>query len=327
MKRAGLAFNDEISLKEAARLTVLAEKRGFESIWVFEDYYYRDAISRMTYLATVSEKIKLATGVVNPHTRSPPLLAMSFITLDELSNNRSILGIGPSARLWLYEKHRPALKQLTYMKECVEIFRKLTSGEKVNYKGRYFDIQNVKLGLKPSRDHVPVYFGVMGPKMLQLAGKMADGVLLTAGATPEYVEWTLKQIKIGAEKSGRDPSEIDLASLIMISVVEDEDAEMETLRSKVAFLALLPQFDPILKLSGLDGLDDIDGIREAGRRGDIEGAAKLVPDELMEKMAIYGTKKECSRRLRAFEDAGVNLPVLVPHGEMSSIENVIKAMS
>ncbi len=151
--------------------------------------------------------------------------------------------------------------------------------------------------------------------------------MLTAGATPEYAEWALEQIKIGAEKSGRAPSEIDLASLIMISVVEDDKAEMDSLRGKVAFLALLPQFDPILKLSGLDGLDAIDGIREAGRRGDIEGAAKLVPDELIEKMAIHGTQKECRRRLRAFEDSGVNLPVLVPPGKISSIENVIRAMS
>jgi 5,10-methylenetetrahydromethanopterin reductase len=73
MKRIGLAFNDEINLKDAARFTKLAEKRDFDSIWVYEDYYYRDAITRMAYLATVSEKIKLATGVINPHSRSPPL--------------------------------------------------------------------------------------------------------------------------------------------------------------------------------------------------------------------------------------------------------------
>lgn len=327
MERLGISLSHEVPIQDAVKYVKLAEKRRFESVWIPEDYYYRDAISRMTGFASVTKKIKLATGIINPHSRSPPLIAMTLATIDEFSNKRVILGLGSALRLWLYEPYRGAIKHLVAIKECVDIFRGLISGKMVSYNGQIFQIQNIRLGFKPVRNYIPVYLGVMGPRMLRLAGEMADGVLLTAGTTPEYVKFAVKNIKIGAERVDRDFKEIDIACLIMLSVAEDPEEVKEVAKHTVAYLIALPQFNPILRASGLQDNDAIIPIREAGRKGDIQRAAQYVNDELIEALTISGVPKECKPKLKKFTSAGVNLPVILPHGRVENFETAIKAVS
>jgi len=315
-KRLGLEIGHEATIEDLIKYMKLAEERGFESAWIPEGYYYQDAITRMALLSSITSKIKLATGIINPYTRSPPLIAMTFATLDKMSNNRTIFGLGPSLRLWLYETHRGPAKHVVAIKECIDIFRDLIAGKTVNYDGDVFKVQNVRLGFKPGRDHIPVYLGVMGPRMLQLAGEIADGVLLTNGATPDYVKFALENVKIGAERRGRDYREIDLASLVILSVSEDSEGAKEVTRELVAYLVGLPAFDQILVESGLKDYEAVTPIRKAVKAGDIREAALYVNDELVEALTVSGNPKECRHKLEKFTAAGVNLPVITPCGDL-----------
>lgn len=179
MDRLGIGFTGEssrkVTLEKMIEIGREAEMRNFESIWVAEDYYYRDAISRLTVLALNTKTVRLATGVINPESRSPPLIAMTIGTLDGISHGRMVLGLGASLRLWLYEKHRPQLKHLEVMRESVHVIRQLIAGEKVNFSGKILDYQNLSLGFNSERSKIPIYIAAMGPKMVQLAGEIGRG--------------------------------------------------------------------------------------------------------------------------------------------------------
>ena len=321
----GLGLSDEMSVDEAVKYVKMAEKNGFESVWMPEDYYYRDAVTMLSVLATATNNVKLATGVINPNTRSPPLIAMTTASLNEISNGRVILGLGPSMRLWLYELHRERINQVTAMKECIEIVRALLAGERIVYDGRLFKIHNVKLGLHNVGRNIPIYLGVMGPKMLHLTGQMADGVLLTACATPAYVKYAIENIKRGAESAGKDHSRVDVAGYIMISMSDDPEEAKEVVKKKIAYMVTLPQFNFILELSDLTDKASVARIREAGGKGRLDEAATYVDDELIDALSVTGTVSDCRKKLGRFIEAGITTPVLLPLGKFENYKTIIKS--
>jgi 5,10-methylenetetrahydromethanopterin reductase len=327
-ERIGIGFTGEsaraLSVQELVPHVVRAEKLGFESIWMAEDYYYRNAIVALTKFASSTKKIKLATGIINPITRDPALIAMSFAGLDEISKNRSIIGLGSSLRLKIYEPHLNKVNYLAAMKECVEIIRKLLTGEKITYEGSVFKVRNVKLGVKPSRSNIPIYIGAMGPKMLQLAGEIADGVLLTAGAAPEYIKLAVKNIEIGAHRAGRKLDEIDVASFVILSISKKDCGVVKRItRRELAFLITLPAFDYVLKACGLLEAKNVQVIREYGRKGEMGKAAEHVSEELINALAIYGKPKDCLEKFEEYRTSGLDLPVIVPIGEYKHIKIIL----
>lgn len=316
MERMGIGFTGEstrtIPIKRLIELGKEAEARGFDTIWIAEDYYYKDAISRLAALALNTERVRLATGVINPQSRSPPLIAMTMGTLDEISNGRMVLGLGASLRMWLYEKHLPQVNHTKVMRESVDVIRQLLAGNKINYSGSVYTLQNLGLGFSAKRSKIPIYLGAVGPKMTQLAGEIADGVLLTAGATPEYVKVAVESLKEGAKKAGRDPSRIDVASLVITSLSEDRETAREMVKEEIAFLSTLSRMDVVLKPSGLLENKSIPKIRQAGLKGDMREAARYVDDELIDALSVAGSAEECRRGVEKLRKAGVTQPIPVP---------------
>lgn len=316
MERTSIGFTGEssrdLSVERLIEVGREAEARGFESIWIAEDYYYKDAISRLTALALSTKSAKLTTGVINPQTRSPPLIAMTMGTLDEISGGRMILGIGASLRLWLYEKHLPQLNHIKVITESVDIIRRLLAGNKISYDGSTYKLENLRLGFAMKRREIPIYLGAVGPKMIQLAGEIADGVLLTAGTTPEYVRVVRDNLRRGAEKAHRDPTKIDIASLVITSISDDRDKAREIVKEEIAFLSTLSRMDVVLEPSGLLDNKSIPKIRQAGLKGDMKEAARHVDDELIDALAVAGSTRECRQGIEKLRRAGVTQPVLVP---------------
>lgn len=290
-----------------------AERNGYESVWIAEDYFYRDAVSTIAALAMGARKINYATAVINPYSRDPALLAMTAANLDYITDKRMILGLGSSLRLRMYEHHLGKVSHVKAMRECIEIIRGLLKGKKVTFRGEVFHIENVQLGIKPIREHIPIYIGAIGPKMLQLAGEIADGVLLTAGATKEYIEFAVRNVEIGAERAGRR-DEVDIASFVMISITHAHEAVKEEVKHQIAFLVTLPSMDQVLRLSGLAGRKEVKEIRRYGERGEIYKAAEYVSDDLVNALTVTGTAKNCVRKIEDLEKSGLKLPVLLPLG-------------
>ena len=298
---------------ELAGYARAAEWAGFDSIWVTERYFHEETFSLLGHLAASTDRMALGVGVVNPFTRHPALLAMAAATVDRLSGGRMVLGLGRSDE-WLI-KDRLGLsyeRSMGSLERAARTVRALLSGQSVRL-GDGTD--PVRLAVPPVQRPPRIYLAAIGPRALRLAGAVADGVILNAYSPVGYVEWAVREIRLAAERAGRDPDELDIACMIVMRLTDDPDPLMPGLRQRVArLLAESGMAQLLLGPAGLDtGIaDSIAGLDSAGESAE---AAALVPDELVGRMYAIGSADECRRRLDEYRRAGVTHPLLLPRLE------------
>ena len=292
------------TLSNMVRLAAKAESVGLGTLWVAEDYFYGGAFTTATACAITTRAIRLGIGVVNPYTRHPCLTAMEAGALDAACGGRLVLGIGASNRRWMEEMQGiPFRKPLTAMREAVEIIRRLLAGERLTYQGEVFRVRDVRLDFEPTRDRIPIHLGVKGARSLELAGAVADGVLLSVLSSPPYVRWALDQIGRGARKNGRTIGpEYEIGAYLLIYPSRDRQQARAAVRPAIAKYLGLHGEHPILLQSGL-APDEIALFRKAFLAG--EDASHLVDDRLIDLFAVAGAPDECAERLRSWIDAGV----------------------
>src|SRR5206468_12306225 len=134
-----------------------------------------------------------------PYTRNPTSLAMAVATLDEISEGRALLGLGTSSPALIQEQMGLVVgKPVAVMREATEVVRALLAGEAVTYSGQRFMYRDATLEVRPVQAHIPIFYAAMGPLMLRLAGRSADGVLLNVGASVEYIAGAVEQIRASA---------------------------------------------------------------------------------------------------------------------------------
>ena len=318
MSRVALYLQDAHPLRQAMELVQYAEERGFEAVWQAESRLVREATVPMSAYASVTERIKVGSGVVSSWTRNAALLAATFSTLDDLAPGRVILGIGawwdPLARKVGIERTRPVQQ----MREMVESCRALLNDEHVTYDGDFVHLDGVELDYtfqeRRPKD-VPIYVGATGPRMLELAGEIADGVVLNYLVAPEYNAAAMERIAAGAERAGRSLDDLDRPQLVVCSVDEDRDAALDAARRLVT--QYLGQQPHIMKASGVPGslLDDIGKVLTWPATAEqVAEAAKLVPDEVVQMICAAGTPDECREKVAHYTANGCTSPVLYPLG-------------
>ncbi len=318
MKRAALYLQDAHDLREGLDYVRYAEKMGFEAVWQAESRLVRDAIVPMAAYAAVTERIKIGSGVINNWTRNIGLLAATFLTLDDLAPGRIIAGLGawwdPLARNVGIIRRKP----LTAMRETVIVLRRLLNMERVTFHGEFIHVEGIELdvvhGRREPRD-VPIYIGATGPKMLALAGEIADGVLLNYCVPPEYNDWALEQIEKGARKAGRSLDDIDRPQLIVASV--DEDREVAIDRTRELLVQYLAQQPHIAKASGVseEVVREIQSILGwPATHEQIQRAKHLVPEDLIHRITASGTPDEARAKVKEYMDRGATSPVLYSVG-------------
>lgn len=319
MRRFGIGFTPRtIAIGETMEYVKHAEAQGFESVWMAEHCYERDATQFLTGFALVTDMIKLATAIVNPYMRNPALLAMTMATVDELSKGRAILGIGTGVKKWNEQQGIEWRSPLKMMRQSIRIFRELMSGKTVTSR-EVFNFKDVRLSFKPLRGQIPVYLAAIGPKMLRLGGEIADGVLLTAGCSPEYVKYAVEQVEIGAGNAGRNLDDIDISCHIICSM-SLEGGRPPMLKNKLSsYLGyVFPRKTSKLMLELSDfSTDNLESLREAAARGQIEKANSYLTEEMLQAYFVYGTPTECARRVGEYVKAGVNLPIIKQIGDVN----------
>lgn len=292
-----------------------AQALGAEIAFVAEDVNCRDAFQLCALASRETATIRLATGVVNPYTRNPTSLAMAVATLDEVSGGRAVLGIGTSSpSLITTQMGIPRGNPAVVMKESTEIIRALLAGGEVTYAGRRFIYTEAKLEARPIQPSVPIFFAAMGPKMLRLAGAVADGVLLNVGASVEYVRWAVGEIQAGCTQAGRNSDTVTIAAWLTAYITADYAAGVARAQRWLASMLSIPgQGELLLGHAGLDS-SILEGIRAHHsaypHRGDREAAAAFVPAEAAERLTLIGTREQVLDRIAAYRDAGVQVPVL-----------------
>lgn len=283
-----------------------ADELGFAGVWVADSQsVFRDAFMALTLFAEHTSQMQLATGVTNVVTRHPAVLAHSFATLDELSGGRAILGVGVGESAIYNIGHKPA--KLARMEEVIGVIRTLMRGETAQYDGHELKVS------WPPRE-VPVVIACTGPKSLQLAGRIADGVLFQVGADPELVRYAKKNIAAGAEQAGREPSDIKLYQRLACAVSEDRErirAEARGYASVAAgtIYSAIPREDVPEEL-----WYDLKRMKEQydyQKHGDMKAKhAGLITDRILDAVAISGTPEEAVPRFRELIDLGVDNFVL-----------------
>ena len=250
-ERVAMYLQDKHEIREGMEYAKYAEARGFEAVWQAESRLVRDAIVPMAAYAAVTSNIKVGSGVINNWTRNIGLLAATFLTLDDLAPNRIICGIGawwdPLAKNVGIERKKP----LKAMRETIEVMKQLLAMKRVTYHGEFHHVDGIELDVVHGRReprHVPIMIGATGDAMIELAGEIADGVVLNYCVPPEYNIEAMKHLEIGAKKAGRKLEEIDRPQLVVCSV--DKDHKRAVQAAKELLTQYIAQQPHIAKASG-----------------------------------------------------------------------------
>jgi len=311
----GLGINNCRPVNDVVERVVEAEKLGAAMTFISEDVNCRDTFQLASLAASRTKHIRLATGVTNPYTRNPTALAMSIATLDEVSGGRATLGLGSSSPSLIREQMGlPHAGSVGHMREAVAIITGLLSGQVLTFEGQRFHYRDAKLEVPTVQSHIPVYLAAMGPRMLQLAGQIADGVLLNVGASVEYVRWAVEQIRGGEVEADR-PGSVRVAAWLTVYPGE-RTAGLQRARALLATMLSIPgQGELLLEHSG-EPVDILTEIRQHYQayphRGNLAAAAAVVPDSLAERLTLIGDRPELERRIEQYRAAGVDVPVVGP---------------
>lgn len=318
ISRVALYLQDAHDLREGLNYVQYAEKRGFEAVWQAESRLVRDAIVPMAAYAAVTERIKVGSGVINIWTRNVGLIAATFLTLDDLAPNRTLLGLGawwdPLARQVGIIRRKP----LKAMREVVTVVRRLLNMERVTFHGEFVHVTDIELDVVHGRReprNVPIYIGATGPKMLELAGEIADGVLLNYCVPVEYNDMALEHIERGARRAGRRLEDIDRPQLIVASV--DHDREKAIDRTRELLCQYLAQQPHIAQASGVSQavVQEIQSILGwPATKEQIEKAKWLVPEDLIHRITASGTPEEARAKVQEYIEHGCTCPVLYSVG-------------
>lgn len=318
-----LYLQDAHPITEGMQYTQYAESKGFDAVWQADSRLVRDAIVPMSAFAASTSRIKIGSGVVDCWTRNPARLAATFSTLDDLAPGRIILGIGawwdPLAAKVGISRDKP----LRAMREIITAVRALLNNETVTMNGTFVQLDGVELDYvyqeRRPKD-VPIYLGATGMQMMELAGEIADGVVLNYLVSPEYNKTAIEALARGAEKAGRQWEDIDRPQLVVCSVHEDRKVALDMARLMVT--QYLGQQPHIMKASGvpqslLDKVGEV--LTWPATHEQVEAASKLVPDEIVQMLTASGTPDDARAKVREYINDGATCPILYPLGDVTAM--------
>jgi len=317
-KPVALYLQDSHDLRDGLEYVRYAEEKGFDAVWQAESRLVRDAIVPMAAYAAVTEKIKIGSGVINNWTRNIGLLASTFLTLDDLAPDRMICGIGawwdPLAENVGIDRKKP----LKAMRETVEILRRLLNMETVTFEGEFIQVKGIELDVVHGNTeprNVPIMIGATGPKMLQLAGEISDGVVMNYCVPIEYNKMAIENIEIGAKRVGKTLDDIDRPQLVVCSVAEKhEDAMNSTRELLTQYLAQQPHIAIASGVSN-DVIAEIQSILGwPATHEQIQAAKHLVTDDLIHRITASGTPEEAKAKVNQYRENGCTTPILYDVG-------------
>jgi 5,10-methylenetetrahydromethanopterin reductase len=302
--RVSVSLPPEGPLSELVEVAVEAEDLGCRTVWVNDDRLQKDVFTVLAAIAQATHEIRLGPGVTNPYSRHPALIATAIATLDELAGGRAVLGLGAGGtnhRALGVERRAPA----SAMREAITIVRGLLAGERVTVDGRVLHAYEAQLDFVAARPELPVYIGARGPKVLEVAGELADGVIVGNIASTEGWSYALDHVEGGCRRAERDPAEVALTAWVACAVSEDAAAAIDAVRPMVA--TSLTTSRPILGELGIELPPGFAAVMErhgwTPSRDAVHEAAAEVPIELVRSFAIAGTAADCRAHAETLLDA------------------------
>ena len=313
-----LYVQDAQALRYDIDLVRQAEAHGFDAVWQADSRLVRDAVVPMAAFATATDRIRIGSGVIDIWTRNAARLASTFSTLDDLAPGRIMCGLGawwdPLAGKVGIDRARP----LRVMREVVTAMRGLLGNETVSLDGYHVQLDGVELDYvyqeRRAKD-VPIYIGATGMQMMELAGEIADGVVLNYLVDPAYNITALEALQRGAQRAGRSADDLDRPQLVICSIDRDRKAALDAARLMVT--QYLGQQPHLMKASGVpqELLDDIAKVMTwPATHEEVEAASRLVPDEVVQRCTASGEPDEVVAKVSEYMANGCTCPILYPLG-------------
>ncbi len=294
--RFSLRVNNDLTLPQCIELAQAAESHGFDQFWVSSDLFFRSAPVLLTAIALNTRRIAIGSCILNPYTMNPAEIAMLAATLNEASNGRFLLGVSAGAAEfldWIGVKHN---KPLAALREAITAIRQLLRGESAPVSGNFLQWSQdayLRFADQSANPDIPIYIGAMGPRMLSLAGEIADGALPLL-FPPERYYPAREQVDGGLVLRGNSPP-FDFATCVWVSASDDPHAARRALAHKIAYYGNAMNPDLLADL-GLSKRDFAPITHALITRRDEPAAINLVTDRML-RIGVMGNAAAIIQRL------------------------------
>ena len=305
-----IEFNSgaQLPMDAIPELARLAEAHGFGCAWGGEANN-KDPTVMLSAIAAVTQRLEIGSAVYHILGRTPATLALQAAGLDELSSGRFLLGVGssnPTIAKW----HGQLLDHpLGRVQEYIEIVRAAMRGEKLSFTGQYFSAHNFRMAFKPSGRKVPIYLAAFGPKMTQLAGRAADGVLINM-ANPTEIRRIADTARAGAKEAGKDPAALEIICKVRCSIADRYDVARAALSHALAYYALADYYRELLGRMGFGA--EVEAMRAAWKSEGFHAARRLITDRMFSALPLVAATSaaEVVEQIRPYAEAGATRIIL-----------------
>lgn len=308
MRRLSYSLGSLLSIEEVLECSQKLNEIKPEVMWIPETWGMENFA--MLGLASKENKFsKIGSSIINIYSRSPALIAMGASTIETISNGRLILGLGTSSVPIIEDFHGNSFESpMQRMKEYVEIIRMALRGEKINYSGKIFSLKDFSLLTKPVRNEIPIYLAAINQKMVEMTWDIADGVIFYLRPKDEMKETISKMQK---------KKKIDTALQIITCIHNDHEKATKRAKKTLSFYISVGKiYREFLQSMGYS--EEIQIIYDEYKKGGLIGLEKFVPDKMIDDLCIAGTPDTAVKKLNAFRDVGIDLPII----QFNPIDNV-----
>ena len=300
MRRLSYSLGSLLSIEEVLECSQKLNEIKPEVEWIPETW----GMENFSMLGLASKEnifSKMGSSIINIYSRSPSLIAMGASTIDTISNGRLILGLGTSSVPIVENFHGNSFDTpVQRMKEYVEIIRLALQGEKINYSGKIFTLKDFSLLTKPIRKEIPIYLAAINQKMVEMTWDIADGVIFYLRPKNEMKETISKMQK---------KKKIDTTLQIITCIHEDEEKARNRAKKTLSFyIAVGKIYREFLQSTGYS--DEVKIINEEYKKNGLDGLQEFVPEKMLDDLCIAGTSATAVKKLDAFRDVGIDLPII-----------------
>jgi len=301
------AMLPDYSLEESLRAIELADELGFHAVYAADETWHKDLWLLFAAAAARTSRIRMGPSVSPVTLCEPTLIAQAAATLDELTGGRAevVLSSGNFGLLAQYKLDWTKTKPLSRVIEAVHVVRTLLDDGAISYDGEFFRYDGLFTFARPVQERLPVKMGAMrGPRSFEAAVEHSDGCHHALSYTREAYEYAAEHLRIGAERAGKDWTELDFGAWVVVAVGRDSAAAKDAARSMVGIYASSMPAEQ-LERNGVDPAS-LKPIIDAIAGGDLAKGIELTTPEIAEKLSFAGTPDEVVAKIKAIEPAGVN---------------------
>ena len=303
--KIGFSLGTLLSVRDVLAISKLADSREVDSLWIPESWG-REGFATLGAISQMTSKVRLGSGIISIFARTPATVAMAATTIDMLSNNRTVIGLGVSTEAIVENWHGTEFsKPLRRIDEYVTCVRQMVTGETVNYSGSFYKVNNFKLLHRPQRSEIPIFIAAINKKMISLATQIADGILLYLRPYDE-LKRTVQNIRSIRNKSRG----FEIASAVICSISNDQPllARQRAAQTLAFYVSVGKYYNRFLAANGF--AKEVLEISNAYRLHGLREATNHVSESMLDSLTISGDSQQCLDSFKTLRSCGQTTIIL-----------------